>query len=88
MEDIVLLETKIANPKKEVLKLQFNIGEFDMVVADPLSLTSEIYKIKHSDKIVKDQYRHLIDEDKLNKTEFRYGKLLKKLLFIEVKTLY
>ena len=80
MEDIVLLETKIANPKKEVFQLQFNIGEFDMVVADPLSLTSEIYEIKHSDKIVKDQYRHLIDEDKINKTEFRYGKITKKVV--------
>ena len=27
MEDIVLLETKIANPKKQVFQLQFAVGE-------------------------------------------------------------
>ena len=32
MEDIVLLETKIAHPEKKVFKLQFAVGEFDMVV--------------------------------------------------------
>ena len=32
MEDIVLLETKIAHPEKKVFKLQFEVGEFDMVV--------------------------------------------------------
>ena len=35
MEDIVLLETKLANPKKQVFVLQFPIGEFDMVAFDP-----------------------------------------------------
>ena len=38
MEDIVLLETKIANPDKKVFKLQFTVGEFDMVVFEPRSL--------------------------------------------------
>lgn len=33
MEDIVLLETKMAFPKKQVFKLKFAVGEFDMVVA-------------------------------------------------------
>ena len=35
LEDIVLLETKLANPKKQVLVLQFPVGKFDMVVFDP-----------------------------------------------------
>ena len=35
LEDIVLLETKLANPKKQVFVLQFPVGEFDMVVFDP-----------------------------------------------------
>lgn len=35
LEDIVLLETKMANPGKQVFVLQFPIGEFDMVVFDP-----------------------------------------------------
>ena len=32
LEDIVLLETKMADPKKQVFVLQFPVGEFDMVV--------------------------------------------------------
>ena len=39
LEDIVLQETQMANPKKEVFVLQFAIGEFDMVVFDPLAKT-------------------------------------------------
>ena len=39
MEDIVLLETKIAKRDKEVFKLQFAVGEFDMVVFDPSNLS-------------------------------------------------
>ena len=35
MEDIVLLETKLANAKKQVFVLQFSVGEFDMVVFEP-----------------------------------------------------
>ena len=35
MEEIVLLETKIAKPTKQVFQLQFAVGEFDMVVFDP-----------------------------------------------------
>lgn len=80
MEDIVLLETKIAKRDKEVFKLQFAVGEFDMVVFDPSNLSCEIYEIKHSKEQSKEQYKHLIDEDKLNKTEFRYGKITKKVV--------
>ena len=64
MEDIVLLETKLANPKKEVFVLQFAIGEFDMVVFDPAAGSCEIYEIKHSTEAVPQQYRHLTDEQK------------------------
>lgn len=78
MEDIVLLETKIANPKKQVFQLQFAVGEFDMVVADNANATCEIYEVKHSKEQAKEQFRHLIDEDKLKNTEFRYGKITKK----------
>ena len=80
MEDIVLLETKIANPKKQVFQLQFAVGEFDMVVADRANATCEIYEVKHSKEQAKDQYRHLIDEEKLKNTEFRYGKITKKVV--------
>lgn len=78
MEDIVLLETKIANPKKQVFQLQFAVGEFDMVVADNANATCEIYEVKHSKEQAKEQYRHLIDEEKLKNTEFRYGKITKR----------
>lgn len=80
MEDIVLLETKIANPKKQVFQLQFAVGEFDMVVADNANATCEIYEVKHSKEQAKEQYRHLIDEEKLKSTEFRYGKITKKVV--------
>ena len=33
-EDAVLLETKLANPKKQVFVLQFTVGKFDMVVLE------------------------------------------------------
>ena len=78
MEDIVLLETKIANPKKQVFQLQFSVGEFDMVVADNANATCEIYEVKHSKEQAKEQFRHLIDEEKLKNTEFRYGKITKR----------
>ena len=73
MEDIVLLETKAANPNKHVFKLQFSIGEFDMVVHDPSSLTCEIFEIKYSNKIVENQYQHLINKQKCEETEHRFG---------------
>ena len=73
MEDIVLLETKLANPDKEVFQLQFAVGEFDMVVVDSNALTCEIFEIKYSQEIVPAQYRHLTDEEKCAQTEHRYG---------------
>ena len=73
MEDAVLLETKLARPKKQVFVLQFAIGEFDMVVFDPATSSCEIYEIKHSAEIVSEQSRHLIDEEKCRMTEHRFG---------------
>ena len=73
MEDIVLLETKKAYPGKTVARLQFPIGEFDMIVADPNDISCEIYEIKHSKEVVADQYRFLTDPEKCHDTEFRYG---------------
>lgn len=73
MEDIVLLETKLANPKKEVFVLQFPIGEFDMVIFDPAAGSCQIFEIKHSAEVVPQQYRHLIDEEKCAQTEHRFG---------------
>ena len=78
MEDIVLLETALANPKKQVFVLQFAVGEFDMVVFDPASASCEIYEIKHSAEIVPEQARHLINPEKCAMTEHRYGPITRK----------
>lgn len=73
MEDIVLLETKLSKKNCEVFRLQFAIGEFNMVVFNPDEGTCEIYEIKHSKEVVPQQCRHLLDEQKCKDTEFRYG---------------
>lgn len=73
MEDIVLLETKLSKKNCEVFRLQFAIGEFDMVVFNPDEGTCEIYEIKHSKEVVPLQCKHLLDEQKCKDTEFRYG---------------
>ena len=75
MEDIVLLETKLAKKDKHVFKLQFPIGEFDMVVQDPKTLSCEIYEIKYSNQRVREQYRHINDEEKCAMTAHRYGNI-------------
>lgn len=78
LEDLVLLETKLADPHKQVFVLQFPIGEFDMVVADPETASCRIFEIKHSTEAVPQQYRHLIDEEKCVQTEHRYGTITRK----------
>ena len=78
MEEIILLETKAAYPEKNVFRLQFTIGEFDMVIADPGTVTCEIYEIKQSKEAVPEQYRFLNDSRKCSDTAFRYGTITKK----------
>ena len=78
LEDIVLLETKMADPKKQVFVLQFPVGEFDMVVFDPAEGSCKIYEIKHSEEAIRNQYRHLIDKEKCAQTEHRYGPIKEK----------
>lgn len=78
MEDIVILETMMASREKEVFKLQFAVGEFDMVIVDPAAITCEIYEIKHSEKAVPEQYKNLIDKEKCKATEFRFGEIKRK----------
>lgn len=75
MEDIILLETKIAKPDKKVFKLQFTVGEFDMVVFDPKTLTCQIYEVKYSKEQVPEQYRHITNEEKCAMTSHRYGEI-------------
>lgn len=75
MEDIILLETKIANPDKKVFKLQFAVGEFDMVVYDQKALTCQIYEVKYSKEQVPEQYRHIKNEEKCARIIHRYGEI-------------
>lgn len=71
---IVLLETmKAADRGHRVFKLQFAAGEFDMVIYHEKENCCEIFEIKHSDKQVPAQYRHLADQEKCDKTERRFG---------------
>ena len=86
MEEIVLLETKIALPSKKVFKVQFAVGEFDMVVHDETDLTCRIYEIKHSNKIVPEQYRHLTDEQIIALTERAFGKIIEKYVIYRGET--
>lgn len=78
MEDIILLETKMARKRCEVFRLQFAVGEFDMVVFDSEEGCCEVYEIKHSTEAVSEQCRHLHDEKKCADTEFRYGTIIGK----------
>ena len=86
MEDIVLLETKMAYPKCEVFKLMFARGEFDMVVFDPEAASCSIYEVKHSAEIVEEQYQHLVDADKCAATEFRFGPITGKYVIYRGQT--
>lgn len=79
LEDIVLLETKLClGEANRVFKLSFAAGEFDMVIYDPVMDTHEVYEIKHSDRIVENQYRHLINQDNIKQSEHRFGKMIKR----------
>ena len=75
MEDIVLLETKMAYPHCEVFKLKFAIGEFDMVIFDANTSSCELFEIKYGKDVYPSQYQHLINEEKLKATEFNFGNI-------------
>ena len=59
-----------------VFKLQFTTGEFDMVIRDEKNNTCTVYEIKHSREYVREQARHMMDENKLSLTTPRFGKLV------------
>ncbi len=46
---------------------------FDMAAFEPENECCTIYEIKHSSEINANQYRHLIDKDKCDETQFRFG---------------
>lgn len=82
LEDIVLLETLEAAPRPrgifagaEVFKLQFESGEFDMVVRDLSAGTCRLYEVKHSVARADEQFRHLVDPELLSRTEKAFGRI-------------
>lgn len=76
LEDIILLETSKALGKRyRVFKLKFESGEYDMVIRDKETNKCAIYEIKHSKEYVREQAKHLLNEDKLKLTTPRFGTL-------------
>ncbi len=77
LEDIVLLELNKAITKdKEAFQFRFDLGgEFDIVVYNKSEHSCKIYEVKHSNKVVKEQAKHLLNEEKCNVIESRYGKI-------------
>ena len=79
LEDIVFLETKRTyGSKRNVFKLKFASGEFDMVIQDKAKKQCEIFEIKHSKQMVSTQYRHINNEEKIVLTEAQFGKVVRK----------
>lgn len=79
MEDIVLLETSRAlSSRYKVCKLKFDQGEYDMVIYDREENCCAAYEIKHSGKVVPEQARHLLDEEKRALTEQRFGPMVER----------
>ena len=79
LEDIVFLETKRTyGTKRNVFKLKFASGEFDMVIQDKTKKQCEIFEIKHSKEPFPAQYRHINDEEKISLTEAQFGKVVRK----------
>lgn len=77
LEEITLLETIKTLPRgKRAFKLEFASGEFDMVIFDENNVNCEIFEIKHSSKIDKNQYKNLLNDEKCTQAEFRYGDII------------
>ena len=77
LEDMILLET-LNTLKKDysVFKFQFMSGVLDMVIYDKKNNWCAIYEIKHSKEYVREQARHLLDDEKIALTTHRFGKLV------------
>ena len=88
LEEIVLLETfKVIPSSLEVFKFKFNSGgEFDMIIYNKIKNTCQLYEVKHSDKINDKQTRFLLDEDKCNLIENKYGKITNKYVLYRGKS--
>lgn len=80
LEEIVLLEVnKVIHKNKEAFKFKFDAGgEYDMIIYDKSTNTCKLYEIKHSDKIDDRQIRFLVDKDKCELIENKYGTIVGK----------
>ena len=86
LEEIVLLESKLSLKNKEVFKLQFNFGEYYMVIYDKELASVNLYEIKYNDEVFEEQYKHLLDEEKNNLVESYFGKINKRCVIYRGKT--
>lgn len=79
LEEIVLIETKkLLGNDYQVFKYQFIGGEYDMVIYNRSEQTCRIYEIKHSKEMVKEQCRHLLNEESCQLLESRFGRITEK----------
>lgn len=77
IKEIILPKTKYSSLHREVFKIRFVIGEFDMVIFDKETLTCEVYEIKYSNEIVGNKTKHLNDLDKCLKAKYHFKKTTK-----------
>ena len=76
LEDIVLLETvKALGKNYDVFKYRFASGEYDMLICGKAERGCAAYEIKHSRQCVREQARHLLNDDMLSHTTPRFGTL-------------
>lgn len=75
LEEMIVYDTmRSMGRDKEVFKLKFQRGEFDMVVYDNKTSSCEIYEIKHSHKYFPEkQTQWIMNEDYREQTENRFG---------------
>ncbi len=57
-----------------------------MVIYDTINNNCSAYEIKHSNKIIKNQARYLLDEGKCNIIKNKYGEITKKVIIYRGKT--
>lgn len=85
LEEIVLLETSLE--AKNTFKMSFGaLGEFDMANYYSTLKKSNIFEIKYSSFIAKEQYKFLIDESMVKTFEGRYYPVDKRIVLYRGKS--
>ena len=79
LEEIVLFETiSKLEDGFDVFKYSFARGEFDMVIYNKNEHSCKIFEIKHSQEIVKEQCKNLLDEDMCKVAKNKFGEITNK----------